>query len=33
MAALDLPRLDGPGSNANDLMKWLQVKPEEELAM
>ncbi|PSR75256.1 putative death-receptor fusion protein-domain-containing protein [Coniella lustricola] len=31
MQSLELPPLDGPGSNANDLMAWLQEKPEEAL--
>ncbi|KAI7780156.1 hypothetical protein LA080_016345 [Diaporthe eres] len=32
MAPVEFPPLEGPGSNANDLFKWLQKRPQEELA-
>ncbi|KAJ4420130.1 hypothetical protein N0V82_004577 [Gnomoniopsis sp. IMI 355080] len=31
MAAITLPKVDGPGSNAKELIDWLQARPEEEL--
>ncbi|KAL1874253.1 hypothetical protein Daus18300_003617 [Diaporthe australafricana] len=32
MPSVEFPPLEGPGSNANDLFRWLQQKPREELA-
>ncbi|KAG6364892.1 hypothetical protein INS49_006496 [Diaporthe citri] len=31
MAPVEFPPLEGPGSNANDLFRWLQKSPQEEL--
>ncbi|KAJ4391644.1 hypothetical protein N0V93_005263 [Gnomoniopsis smithogilvyi] len=31
MVAVALPPVDGPGSNAKELIDWLQARPEEEL--